>query len=55
MVYILLERLFLAVFLWFSLKVTVQQRWRTIQKGRQDSVKGNCECLIEVKIILIKG
>ena len=55
MVYILLERLFLVVFKWFQLKVTVQQRWRTIQKSRQDSVKGNCNCLIEVKFTVIKG
>ena len=35
--------------------MTVHYKWKTIQTGRWDSIKGDHNRLIEVKIILIKG
>ena len=43
-------------FIWVvPLSVTVQYRWRAIQTGRWDFVKGDHDRFIEVKITVIKG
>lgn len=41
-------------FIWVvTLKVTVQYKWKTINKGCWDSVKGDCDLSIEVKITIL--
>lgn len=37
------------------LYVTIQHKWKTIQIGCHDSVKGDNDCLKEVKITVIMG
>lgn len=48
-------RNYLKFYLSGSALVTVQYRWRILQKGRWVSVKGDHDRFIEVKIIVLKG